>query len=479
MELMELIAHAPWREAVTYRETWPHEYVLIKQDKQRDLLAAICARIANGEGIEGRFFDRTSIYLFIGEYKYWPYTPCAEIDLVATGEEVVLNRAPLYRDRRDFVIRAGDTGTTGQEKGEKDEPMTETSEPDTLLAHLAWMLSRRHEDIAVEALGYIFQSSPARRVLEEVLRDGGADVGQIERVRTQVSEGQTRPDLVGFDRHDKECVFIEAKFEAGLTEQQPTAYLERLSPHTALVFVSPASRIELLWAELRQRAGVDGPRPASETAEFRSVTTAGARHLMLTSWTHLLERLDRAGDLHTTIAVQQLRGLTKMKTEDAFYPLHPDELDPKIPRRLRSLQRLVDDATTRAVEDEYASAAGPVRPTATSYGRYLSLADAAAWFGIEFECWAYPSYPNTPFWLCFQEEWRSEESRPFREIRRALEPLERKAPKECFEDDGVLCVSIDLPPHAEYDEVLEAVVRRLQEVSDLISVATPASSPTR
>ena len=39
---------------MTYRETWPHEYVLIKQDKQRELLAAICARIANGEGIEGR-----------------------------------------------------------------------------------------------------------------------------------------------------------------------------------------------------------------------------------------------------------------------------------------------------------------------------------------------------------------------------------------------------------------------------------------
>ena len=53
MKLMELIARAPWREAVTYRETWPHEYVLIKQDKQRELLAAICARIANGEGIEG------------------------------------------------------------------------------------------------------------------------------------------------------------------------------------------------------------------------------------------------------------------------------------------------------------------------------------------------------------------------------------------------------------------------------------------
>ena len=136
------------------------------------------------------------------------------------------------------------------------------------------------------------------------MRDGGAEVGPIEQVRTQVSEGQTRPDLVGVDQHNKECLFIEAKFWAGLTEQQPTAYLDRLPPHTALLFVAPASRIELLWAELRRLAGADGPRPASETAAVRSVPTAGARHLMLTSWAHLLERLDGAGDSHTTIAVQ-------------------------------------------------------------------------------------------------------------------------------------------------------------------------------
>ena len=32
MELPELVARAPWREAVTYRDTWPHEYVLSKKD---------------------------------------------------------------------------------------------------------------------------------------------------------------------------------------------------------------------------------------------------------------------------------------------------------------------------------------------------------------------------------------------------------------------------------------------------------------
>ena len=31
-QIMELIAGAPWREAVTYRETWPHEYVVVKRE---------------------------------------------------------------------------------------------------------------------------------------------------------------------------------------------------------------------------------------------------------------------------------------------------------------------------------------------------------------------------------------------------------------------------------------------------------------
>ena len=97
----------------------------------------------------------------------------------------------------------------------------------------------------------------------------------------------------------------------------------------------------------------------------------------------------------------------------------------------------------RPSRHEYASTAGSVRPTTTSYGRYLSLADAAAWFGIDFMCWAWDSYPDTPLWLSFQEEWRSEESRSLGEIRRALEPLKQKAPWECFEEDGGHCQVAD------------------------------------
>ena len=107
-DIMSLIAQAPWREAVTYRETWPHEYVVIKKDRQEALLDAFCERIRRGEGVECRFFHQKRPYLFLGGYKYWMMTDVEDIDLEA-GDDV-LNRAPLYGDRRDFVIQRGDTG---------------------------------------------------------------------------------------------------------------------------------------------------------------------------------------------------------------------------------------------------------------------------------------------------------------------------------------------------------------------------------
>ena len=65
--IADLIGRAPWREAVTYRNTWPHEYVVIKKDKQELLLAELCKRFCAGEGVNGRFFSMKNRYLFIGD----------------------------------------------------------------------------------------------------------------------------------------------------------------------------------------------------------------------------------------------------------------------------------------------------------------------------------------------------------------------------------------------------------------------------
>ena len=72
-----------------------------------ELLEAVCERFRAGEGVACRFFRMDNSYLFIGDYKYWLMT---HWDALKPGEDYVLNRARLYRDRRDFVIQRGDTG---------------------------------------------------------------------------------------------------------------------------------------------------------------------------------------------------------------------------------------------------------------------------------------------------------------------------------------------------------------------------------
>ena len=110
LTLIELIERAPWREAVTYRDTWPHEYVLTEKDDQRQLLEAVCARFQASEGVACRFFRMNNTYLFIGEYKYWLMTDFNDIDPYNDEGDYVINRARLYKDRRDFIIQPGDTG---------------------------------------------------------------------------------------------------------------------------------------------------------------------------------------------------------------------------------------------------------------------------------------------------------------------------------------------------------------------------------
>ncbi len=125
-DIMELIAAAPWREAVTYRETWPHEYVVIQKDGQQKLLAEFCRRVLQGEGVEGHFFHQTRPYLFLGGYKYWVMDEVENID--PQTYDSVLNRALLFKDRRDFIIRQGDTAKREEQTAMATQPLGRISE---------------------------------------------------------------------------------------------------------------------------------------------------------------------------------------------------------------------------------------------------------------------------------------------------------------------------------------------------------------
>ena len=56
LHIMELIASAPWRDAVTYRESSPHEYVVVRPDGKHELLAEFGERTGRGERVECQLF---------------------------------------------------------------------------------------------------------------------------------------------------------------------------------------------------------------------------------------------------------------------------------------------------------------------------------------------------------------------------------------------------------------------------------------
>ena len=96
----------------------------------------------------------------------------------------------------------------------------------TLFSHIIQKrFSQVNEDVATDALAYILESSEAaRRGMMKLLWGITAGLPQL-RFRTQQAEGTIRPDMWGYGETEPR-VFVESKFWAGLTDNQPCLVLE-------------------------------------------------------------------------------------------------------------------------------------------------------------------------------------------------------------------------------------------------------------
>lgn len=347
----------------------------------------------------------------------------------------------------------------------------------TMFAHIVSRLTNRTEDVAVEALGFILsRSDAAKRALRDLLKLEGLDVGELTDAGTQVSDGTlARPDLAVYDRERKERVLMEAKFWAGLTENQPNAYLARLpldERPAVLLFVAPEARLETLWPELRRLIEPPfdwQPVETSHDTEIRcALVDGGTRYLVLASWRALLNRMlsfaMSSGD-PVEADIRQLHALCEQQDQDAFLPLKPHKLAPEIPRRMLQFNRLVDDAVELARERDIVNTDRlNVTPRPHGYGRYLRLGNedagvwAGAWFGVNLPLWA--RRRETPLWISFSSD-------NFDGVI-TVDELRDRLGNDIWANT-LNSIPIHLTTGVEYEKVLADVVERLVEIAEGIA----------
>ena len=332
---------------------------------------------------------------------------------------------------------------------------------DTLLAYLVSSFPGNTENIATEALRHIFDHSDACGVaLNDVIQSGVRGVNAVTTVKTQViQEDGVRPDLVGFDETGVERVLIEVKFWAGLTDNQPNGYIRVLPDDgpALLMFLVPEERVQSLWPQLQGRINQEFGCLVEVESERRCVRVGDTqKHVMIVSWGGLLDsmaaRTRDYAEAGVETEIRQLRSLATYADAGAFKPIRPgEELGAESEMRLRQYERLVDAATERGIEQEWASRKGLRKtPRPYGYGRYVSLRGTVVWFGINVE--QFERTGETPLWVDCYDYLQDKPSA----VRDALGMRDSQwAP-------------VTLKRDVEYPEILDGVVDSLKQIADVL-----------
>ena len=275
------------------------------------------------------------------------------------------------------------------------------------------------------------------------------------------------PDLACFDENDDLVALVESKFWAHLTHHQPVTYWEGLpSDRTAvLLFLAPAYRINSgqLWDELVGRLCRAG-HPLGQADRRENLISASAKYrnhrLMLVSWDLLLGKLAQKAkedrDCQASFEIAELQGLATDVT--ASEDLRHD----------KNLKKSIAEAVKRVEQSGWANTDGlTVGQGNQFYGRYMRLAGACAWIGIDYK--ALKKEPGKHFWVAFMNE--SKAPIGVEVVRSRLGDLVE--PGFVWGGDRYACVPIALPDGADTEATCDPVVAVLVRIARLIDPDGP------
>jgi hypothetical protein len=361
----------------------------------------------------------------------------------------------------------------------------------SLLATLVDRFGTPPENLATEALNYILERSPAARRAMVDIAFPSMPLDDRARLtltfRTQVTDADgSIPDLVGFDGDQREVLIIEAKFWAGLTNNQPATYLKRLPTdrNATLLVVAPSLRFETIWPELIRRAGVSTTPSEEDKSRTNGVRTvrvgrpsASEQLMMLVSWSLILGAIDSAvgasDDRAVLEDVRQLYSLCARQDTDAFLPIQSRELSEVSPKRLWQYIKLVDDLHQMMVARGMTNTDGlKFTPHKLGQGYYIRFSWCYAYLHTDLMKWS--MLRETPIWLTlYGPTWKGGADM----VREKLRPLINAKPSRALRDPSqwkrnLVAVPLFLKFQCERDNVLLDLFDQANEIYRLLGNGT-------
>ena len=335
-----------------------------------------------------------------------------------------------------------------------------------LLSFIAQRHTTGLEDVVTDALFFILsRSASAMEALSEFLGDEHGPM-PIARAQTWVTDAHGAiPDPACSDEDGNLFALIESKFWAPLTYNQPVTYWQELpaQERTVLLFVAPDYRIDqgTLWDELEAKLREAGHELGPVRRDNGLITAPSKdeqRRLMLTTWQLLLDSMAQKakedGDTQACLEIAELQGLAASATKG-------DK-----PTRDDNLKQLIAESVKHVEQSKWADTKGlSVGQGIDYYGRYLRLAGAFAWLGIDYK--AVKRMPEKPLWLSFSGDYEVDVSVTLEGVRSRLKGL---AETGLEWRNGNVYLPIVLPAGADRDKTLDAIITQLERIAELIKV---------
>ena len=280
----------------------------------------------------------------------------------------------------------------------------------SLLAHLYPRIRGSQEDIATFSLGYILeQSALLNEVFTKLIcKKLNIEIDSYLTYRCQDEDAEFgRPDIAAYQNGQLKLL-CEAKFYAGLTDNQPVSYLKRLSniENSGLIFICPRNRIISLWNKVRTVAIDSGfkERIISDTSVCYDKV-----YMSIISWSEILSELiknamerepEYLGDL------KQLEGFCLEIDSESFVPFKPEEFGVQTAKDMDRYYQVVDEVYEKLFSHkELNPQVKGLRksPRWQGYTAYIRLNGFGVSIDFMRKLWINPASVETPFWCHFKE----------------------------------------------------------------------------